>query len=271
MILQPINDIAAICALHGIEEAVLCPGSRSAPLTLAFVRHSGIRTRTITDERSAAFIALGIAQQTKKPVVLVCTSGTAALNFAPAIAEAFYQQIPLLVLTADRPPEWIDQHDGQAIKQQNIYGGHVKKSFQVPVDLTHPDAAWHTNRIINEAINLTQVYPAGPTHINVPFREPFYPVEGEVYSFSKNPRIIKSWSVAASLTENCLSQLQEIISQSKRVLVIAGLNAPDKKLQEAINRASQANSLVFIPDITSNLTSVAHAILNPDRILSGIS
>ena len=117
MILDHINDIASICAGHGVKTAIISPGSRSAPLTLAFVRHPDIETKVISDERSAAFIAMGMAQVQQKPVVLICTSGSAAFNYAPAVAEAFFQQIPLLVLTADRPPEWIDQYDGQTIRQ----------------------------------------------------------------------------------------------------------------------------------------------------------
>ena len=127
MILQPILDLVAICAAQGIRQVVLSPGSRCAPLTLAFARHPEMEVRTISDERSAAFIALGMAQQLKQPVVLVCTSGSAVLNYYPAIAEAFFQQIPLLVLTADRPPEWVDQWDGQTIFQEEVYGKHVKK------------------------------------------------------------------------------------------------------------------------------------------------
>ena len=103
MILQHIYDIASVCAGHGIDTAIISPGSRSAALTLAFVRHPEISTRVIPDERSAAFIAIGIAQQKKKTVALICTSGSAAYNYAPAIAEAYYQGIPLLILTADRP------------------------------------------------------------------------------------------------------------------------------------------------------------------------
>ncbi|MCP4145867.1 MAG: hypothetical protein GY752_11365, partial [bacterium] len=114
---QHIYDLVALCAARGVEKAVVCPGSRCAPLLLGFGKHPAIKTISVTDERSAGFIGLGIAQQTGKPVVLVCTSGTAALNFAPAVTEAFYQNVQLIVLTADRPAEWIDQWDGQTIHQ----------------------------------------------------------------------------------------------------------------------------------------------------------
>src|SRR5690554_5291647 len=104
MQLQPIADISEICAMKGITKAVLSPGSRCAPLTLSFVRSPRIKTYTISDERAAAFVALGMAQHIKKPVVLICTSGSAAYNYAPAIAEAYFRHTPLLVITADRPP-----------------------------------------------------------------------------------------------------------------------------------------------------------------------
>jgi 2-succinyl-5-enolpyruvyl-6-hydroxy-3-cyclohexene-1-carboxylate synthase len=118
---QHIYDLVGICAQFGVENAVVCPGSRCAPLLIGFGKHPDIETISITDERSAGFVGLGLAQQSGKPVVLACTSGTAALNFAPAVTEAFYQNVPLIVLTADRPPEWIDQWDGQTIHQEKIY------------------------------------------------------------------------------------------------------------------------------------------------------
>ena len=188
MILQPILDLVAICAKKGIENAILSPGSRCAPLTLAFARHPDIHARSIPDERSAAFIALGMAQQLDQPVVLVCTSGSAALNYYPAIAEAFFQQVPLLILTADRPPEWIDQWDGQTIFQKNVFGRHVKRSFDFPDSFSNSDQLWHAHRIVNEAINLSKAFPAGPVHINIPLREPFYTENGEEFTSPKNHR-----------------------------------------------------------------------------------
>ncbi|MEM9858842.1 MAG: thiamine pyrophosphate-binding protein, partial [Bacteroidota bacterium] len=175
MNLQSVFNLIEICARHGLERAVISPGSRNAPLTIALARNQNIKCRSISDERSAAFIALGIAQQLGKPTLLCCTSGSAALNYAPAIAEAFFQQIPLIVLTADRPPEWIDQYDGQTIRQNEIYGKHVKKSFTIPVDLENKASEIHANRIMNEAVNSSIDFPQGPVHINFPFREPFYP------------------------------------------------------------------------------------------------
>ncbi|MCD8538552.1 MAG: 2-succinyl-5-enolpyruvyl-6-hydroxy-3-cyclohexene-1-carboxylic-acid synthase, partial [Leadbetterella sp.] len=155
-LLEPLYRVSEICADRGIENVVICPGSRSAALTLAFVRNKKFRIRVITDERSAAFVALGWAQASGKATVLICTSGTAALNFSPAVAEAYFQGIPLLVLTADRPPEWINQHDGQTIFQQNIYGRHIVKAYEFPADYSHPDALWMIERQTHEALAFTR-------------------------------------------------------------------------------------------------------------------
>ncbi|MDR1698679.1 MAG: hypothetical protein LBR75_02490, partial [Prevotellaceae bacterium] len=120
-----VNELLQNCIQAGIREAVISPGSRNAPLIFSFAACEEIKCLTIVDERSAAFFALGMAQQLGRPVVLICTSGTAVLNYAPAIAEAYYQRVPLVVITADRPPEWIDQADGQTIRQPDIYWNYI--------------------------------------------------------------------------------------------------------------------------------------------------
>ena len=123
----PLIELAIqVCADRGVRDFVVAPGSRSAPITAALTRRQDFTLRVVYDERAAGYIALGMAQQLRRPVGLVCTSGTAAVNFGPAVVETFYQQIPLLVLTADRPPEWIDQQDNQAIHQQGLYAPHVR-------------------------------------------------------------------------------------------------------------------------------------------------
>lgn len=268
MILQPVNDIAELCAKQGVREVILSPGSRCAPITLAFARHPHIRTRTISDERSAAFIALGMAMQLQQPVVLVCTSGTAAYNYAPAIAEAFFQQVPLLVLTADRPPEWIDQLDGQTIRQQNIYGQHVKKAWQLPADLKHPDAEWHVNRALNDAINLSRQFPAGPVHINIPLREPFYPAEGERWYYSNEVRIIENWSTSQSLANEHWEQLEEEWKSFGHKLIVAGQQPPDVVLRKQLQQTSRVQKIPVVADIISNLHGIENAIKLQDSFLS---
>ncbi|RNI22507.1 2-succinyl-5-enolpyruvyl-6-hydroxy-3-cyclohexene-1-carboxylic-acid synthase [Rufibacter latericius] len=252
MILQAVIDIAEICARKGVQNIVLSPGSRCAPLTLAFARHPQLRVRTVPDERSAGFIGLGIAQQTGKPVVLVCTSGTAAYNYAPAVAEAFYQNIPLLVLTADRPPEWIDQLDGQTIRQSHIYGGHVKRSYDFPVETNHPDAQWYAARLLNEALNEVRSFPEGPVQVNIPLREPFYPEPGEEFAYSSNVKVIEELPSAFGLSPEVRETLKKELRQYKRVLVVAGQGKREEELHTHVLQFCRATGAVFVADTISN-------------------
>jgi 2-succinyl-5-enolpyruvyl-6-hydroxy-3-cyclohexene-1-carboxylate synthase len=253
LILQPILDLVAICAAQGIRQVVLSPGSRCAPLTLAFARHPEMEVRTISDERSAAFIALGMAQQLKQPVVLVCTSGSAALNYYPAIAEAFFQQIPLLVLTADRPPEWVDQWDGQTIFQEEVYGKHVKKSFGFPDSFAHPDQAWAANRIVNEAIHLSRQFPAGPVHVNIPLREPFYPEVGEVFEFPKQPRTVQVESPSYSLSAESLAKLKQELQGKRSILLVPGQQDSHPELLQVLEELARTKQVVVVADSITNM------------------
>ena len=243
----------AICAAHGIRQVVLSPGSRCAPLTLAFARHPEMEVRTISDERSAAFIALGMAQQLKQPVVLVCTSGSAALNYFPAIAEAFFQQIPLLVLTADRPSEWVDQWDGQTIFQEEVYGKHVKKSFRFPDTFAHPDQVRHAHRISNEAILLSRQFPAGPVHLNIPLREPFYPEEEEIFNFPTHPPVVTLESPEIRLSDASLEKLKTELANFKRILLVPGQQEENPALLAVIEHLVQKQQAVVVADSLSNL------------------
>lgn len=266
--LQPIYDIAEICAQHGIANVVLCPGSRCAPLTLAFTTHEKITARTFSDERSAGFIAMGIAQQTKLPVALVCTSGSAAYNFAPAVAEAFFQQIPLLIFTADRPSAWIDQWDGQTIQQQNIYGNHVKRAYQLPEDYSHPDAVWHVNRSLNEAINASKQYPAGPVHINVPLREPLYPSPDEKISFSKNVRTFKSERGEQNTSASLIEVLKQSIAKYSKVLVLAGQQDNQPELIKTVDKFCKQQHAALVADVISNFHAAENTIRYADVFLA---
>lgn len=220
--LQPILSVAEICAQRGVQRAVISPGSRSAPLTLAFTRHPHIRSYLVPDERAAAFIALGMAQASGQATALICTSGSAAYNYAPAIAEAYFEHVPLLVLTADRPPEWIDQRDGQTIRQQNIYGQHSKGSWALPVSYEHPDARWHIQQLTNTAITTATDAPAGPVHLNVPFREPFYPEENQQFWSEQAPRVVQLTSGTRQLDPLVWSDLRRTWSRSPLKLIVAG-------------------------------------------------
>jgi 2-succinyl-5-enolpyruvyl-6-hydroxy-3-cyclohexene-1-carboxylate synthase len=258
-LLQPIHNIPEICAQHGVTDVVLSPGSRSAPLTIAFARHPELRVRVVPDERAAAFIGLGLAQAQRRPVALVCTSGTAGLNYAPAVAEAFFQQIPLVVFTADRPPEWIDQLDGQTIRQPNLYGRHAKAAFELPVDFTHPDARWQATRLVNEAINLSQEFPAGPVQVNVPLREPFYPKAGEEILYEQ-VKISREVAGTPQLPAGELDVLRRQLRQTPKVLVVAGQHPHDEPLLLALRRFGAAYQAPVVGDLIANV----HQPVGPD-------
>lgn len=268
MVLQPIHDIAEICAQLGVREAVLSPGSRCAPLTLSFTRHPSIATRIISDERSAGFIAFGMAQKLERPIITVCTSGTALLNFGPAVTEAFYQRAPIVVISADRPPEWVDQQDGQTIRQQNVFGNLVKKSYQLPDQYDHPDVRQHIHRIISEAVNESKEYPAGPVHINVPIREPFYPGDDEKLEYSQNLKAIKLQETEYDLQASLWSELGSEWKEFKRVLIIGGQrnNPPTEQDVQEINQLS--TQIPFIGDVISNLHGFENIIRYPDIFLT---
>jgi 2-succinyl-5-enolpyruvyl-6-hydroxy-3-cyclohexene-1-carboxylate synthase len=164
----------------GLRQAVISPGSRSAPLTFAFARHARIEAVPVLDERSAAFFALGLAKQHHRPVALVCTSGTAAANFLPAVVEAHESGVPLLVLTADRPPELRGCHAGQAIDQLELYGGFVNLFQDMPVPQASLTALRGLRKAIERAWAGTARPMVGPVHLNCPFRDPLPPLAQEL-------------------------------------------------------------------------------------------
>lgn len=262
---QHIYDLAEACSRKGIIHAVICPGSRSAPLTIAFANHPSIKCFVIPDERSAAFVALGMAQNTGLPVALICTSGSAAYNFAPAVAEAYFQQIPLLVLTADRPPEMIDQLDGQTIRQKNLYGVHVKKYFELPVD-EGDTQSWFVNRTINEAVNLTKSDAAGPVHVNCPFREPFYPQANEPIVYNA-VRIIQETLPVIELPTAKVSMLKTQWKSFKKILIVAGQGEYNPKVISALQTLLKKLKVPVIGELLSNLHPVTNVIQTADLFL----
>ncbi|BDC99351.1 2-succinyl-5-enolpyruvyl-6-hydroxy-3-cyclohexene-1-carboxylic-acid synthase [Persicobacter psychrovividus] len=269
MLLPAINNIVEVCAKQQLEDVILSPGSRCAPLTIAFNRHEHFNPLSIPDERAAAFTALGMSLKSQKASILVCTSGSAALNYAPAVAEGYFQQIPMIVMTADRPPEWIDQLDGQTIRQTNVFGNHVKKSYDLPVDYTHPDAQWQINRIINDAINLAHQAPAGPVHLNIPFREPFYPTVSETVTFDENSRTIKQWAVKKDLAQDQWQLVKEQFESFDRPLIVVGQAPLNDSLIRIIDEFSKKYHIPVVADGISNFQSLENAIGLIDNILMG--
>lgn len=266
---QHIYDLAELCAAHKITKAVICPGSRSAPLVLGFANHKRINTYVIPDERSAAFIALGMAQADRKIVALISTSGSAAYNFAPAVAEAFYQQVPLIILTADRPPEWIGQRDGQTIVQDKIFGEHVKASFTVHSDFK-PDQDWIVNRFANDALLLANRLPQGPVHLNFPLAEPLYPSPSQKIHF-RQLRVVHENSSSFTLPEAEFRKLSQIISSSKKILCLGGQYPLSPLLSRHLDAFNKQTESVVLGDILSNLHGLSSAVRFSEIFLDGLS
>lgn len=260
--MKPIWNIAEVLVQLGVRDVVLCPGSRCAPLLVAFNRHPKINCYSISDERSAGFFALGMAQKTGQATVIVCTSGSAALNFYPAISEAFYQKIPLLVLTADRPPEWIDQGDGQTIRQEEVFRNHILKSYTLPSHYEPKDVEWSVYRKVSEAYN-TAFFDKGPVHINIPFREPFYPSEEEVV-FDPEVKVIKRMPTENHIPEDVLDALRRHIARYSKILIIAGQGDFNPVFQQKLKSIPS-------PMVAENLSNIPHGIYTVrqhDTILS---
>jgi 2-succinyl-5-enolpyruvyl-6-hydroxy-3-cyclohexene-1-carboxylate synthase len=171
----------------GVKHAVISPGSRSTPLTMAFAARSDLEAIPVLDERSAAFFALGLAKQRLEPVALVCTSGTATANFFPAIIEAHESGVPLMVLTADRPPELRACASGQTIDQQKIYGDYVNFHHELALPEVTEPILRYLRQTVTHALTRTLVPVAGPVHLNIPFRDPLPPVadDGNTASFAR--------------------------------------------------------------------------------------
>lgn len=170
---KSILQLAALLKAHGIRKIVLCPGSRNIPIVQTLANIPDFTCYPMTDERSAGFFALGLALHGGSPAAVCCTSGTALLNLHPAVAEAFYQQVPLVIISADRPAAWIGQMDGQTLPQPGVFGSLVKKSVNLP-EVDTEESEWYCNRLINEALLELNHHGKGPVHINVPISEPFF-------------------------------------------------------------------------------------------------
>ncbi len=228
--LANLNRLPAWLHAYGVAHVVACPGSRNAPL-LEILHRSGLFTMTsIRDERSAAFIALGMSQR-GIPAAICCTSGTAVLNLYPAICEAYYQRVPLIAITADRPPELIDQWDGQTIRQQNIFEQHILESYQWPDELDHPEQAALIDQLMNGAMAMATGSCNGPVHINIPLRDPIY------RDFNRQPEPLPIPHVDAALQPKRGRPL--LPEPAERTLIICGMHQPDKRLKAAIMAISE--------------------------------
>ncbi|WP_343694189.1 2-succinyl-5-enolpyruvyl-6-hydroxy-3-cyclohexene-1-carboxylic-acid synthase [Flavobacterium sp.] len=239
------QSIIEICSAKGIQNIIISPGSRNAPLTIGFAQNPNFKCYSIADERCAAFFALGIAQQTKKPTAVVCTSGSALLNYYPAVAEAFYSQIPLIVISADRPQSKIDIGDGQTIRQENVFSNHSVYN----ANLTE-EASAENDLQINKAIE-TAILQKGPVHINAPFEEPLYETVSEL---SVEPKITNIEEVIPTKIIENSEEFVSIWNSSKRKLIlIGGINDVNSVDDAILENFAKDPSIVVLTETTSNL------------------
>lgn len=248
-----IINIPSLCSEHELNHIVISPGSRNAPLIISFLKHPGIKCYSIPDERSAGYFAIGLSLYLNKPVGLVCTSGTATLNLSPSIAEAFYQNLPIVIFTADRPPEWIDQEDGQTINQYNIYKNYIKRFYQYPVSITDDDDLWYANRIISSAIEEAKTFPSGPVHINIPLKEPLYDDISEYERISIN-KSIKIEIPKINIDDAYKKLLSEQINKFRKIIIINGFGNKNNELNNELIRIHRNKQAIVIAENISNLT-----------------
>lgn len=237
--------VIAACQQFNVDTVVISPGSRNAPLTVGFSNHPEIETLSVVDERCAAFFALGIAQQTQKPVAVLCTSGSALLNYYPAISEAFYSNIPLVVISADRPKHLIDIGDGQTIRQENVFENHILFSANL---IENPKFKTRNAQLIGEALQLANSN-KGPVHINVPFDEPLYETVDELSNFHF-PHISMSSLDNSNIN---YSELAKIWNSAEKKMLVIGVNYPDNELHKLMDLYSEDDSVILLTETTSNL------------------
>ena len=211
--------VARALVRYGVRHVVVSPGSRNAPLIVALARTEGLECTSVIDERSAAFVALGMAVQTGRPVAMACTSGSAALNYGPALAEAYYRNIPLIALTADRPEEWIDQDDSQTIRQEGAFANFIKRTYHIEsVENPSEEDCWYVNRIVNDAMTEALSRRQGPVHINISLAPPL----GKTIDIPRAaPRIIRLLEAEPMLSNQRMRELTDYAA-GKKILLIAG-------------------------------------------------
>jgi 2-succinyl-5-enolpyruvyl-6-hydroxy-3-cyclohexene-1-carboxylate synthase len=249
-------------ACAGVRSACIAPGSRSTPLTLAFAAHPEIKIYSLIDERSAAFFALGIGLATGQPAALLCTSGTAAANFYPAIIEANYSHVPLLVLTADRPPEIRESGANQTVDQVKMYGDHVRWFVDVALPENHPASLTlhYVRSLAGRAAAATQGLPPGPVHLNFPFRKPLEPIPqpgfelpAETWARPDGRPYVRVTRGRVYPTDDQLTVLAEAIRTARRGIIICGPRCPGGDFPARVAELAQQTGFPLFADALSGV------------------
>lgn len=230
---ENVNILTSLLLEYGISDAVVCPGSRNAPIVHNLSVCEAIRCRPVTDERSAAFYALGLAIATRRPTVVCVTSGSALLNVMPAVAEAAYQHVPLVVISADRPQQWIDQLDGQTIPQSDALGCFVRKAVQLP-EPHNDEERWLCRRLVNEALHLATCRQGAPVHINVPISEPLFEFDTE-----QLPQLSRFNNIKRAAIKDASMDMPEAFHDATRPMIVIGQLAHGTISHETIRSLSE--------------------------------
>lgn len=261
---ENVNILTTLLVAHGVKHAVVCPGSRNAPIVHNLNECPNITCHPVTDERSAGFYALGMAQILSHPVVVCVTSGTALLNLLPATAEAYYQHVPLVVISADRPAMWIDQQDGQTLPQLDALGRFVSKAISLPEPSTD-DERWYCNRLVNEALLCCQRHGGSPVHLNVPISEPLF-----TFNMPALPteRVIKQVAATTDVA-HCQSFLADVQS-AKRPMIVVGQLSNKEARRMALQLCELSADVVVVYECLG-MTCHEDAPRYPDSSAEGLS
>lgn len=230
---ENVNILTSLLLEYGVSDAVVCPGSRNAPIVHNLSVCEAIRCRPVTDERSAAFYALGLAIATRRPTVVCVTSGSALLNVMPAVAEAAYQHVPLVVISADRPQQWIDQLDGQTIPQPDALGRFVRKAVQLP-EPHNDEERWLCRRLVNEAMHLATCRQGAPVHINVPISEPLFEFDTE-----QLPQLSRFNNIRRAVIKDASMDIPDAFHDATRPMIVIGQLAHGTVSHETIRSLSE--------------------------------
>lgn len=230
---ENVNILTSLLLEYGVSDAVVCPGSRNAPIVHNLSVCEAIRCRPVTDERSAAFYALGLAIATRRPTVVCVTSGSALLNVMPAVAEAAYQHVPLVVISADRPQQWIDQLDGQTIPQPDALGRFVRKAVQLP-EPHNDEERWLCRRLVNEAMHLASCRQGAPVHINVPISEPLFE-----FNIEQLPQLSRFNNIKRAVIKDASMNMPDAFYDATRPMIVIGQLAHGTISHETIRSLSE--------------------------------
>ncbi|WP_062307357.1 2-succinyl-5-enolpyruvyl-6-hydroxy-3-cyclohexene-1-carboxylic-acid synthase [Alicyclobacillus sendaiensis] len=249
--LWPVHALVDGLYASGVRRAVISPGSRNTPVVFALLEHGGIGLVSHMDERSAGFFALGLARQSGEPVAVVCTSGTAVANLYPAVVEAYFSRVPLVVLTADRPAELREVGANQTIRQPNLFGAHVKWACEAPTPEDRAHLALDLRGLALRAGLAARTVPEGPVHINLPFREPLLPPKrSECAGLAQLPAIQGQPAASPACAPAAIAQVEEALARAERPVVVAGPMRPGR-LAQGVARFAAACGIPLLADILS--------------------